>query len=89
MLYVHVSDRSHINSPQSEICAFEQSSPHVDLGKGSPVGKVFQRQDSGNSESEGRLSYRHLNSQIRFGIPVFALLLLAFEYLLVYNAPAN
>ena len=47
----HVAGSSHIDSPQSEIRAPEQAPPHVDLGKGSPVGKVFQRQDSGNSES--------------------------------------
>ena len=88
MLCVYVSDRPHIDSPQSEIGTPEQAPPHVDLGKGSPVGKVFQRQDSGNSESEGRLSYRHLNSQIRFGIPVFTLLPV-FGYLLVYNVPAH
>ena len=88
MLYVHVSGRPHIDSPQSEIRAFEQAPPHVNLGKGTPVGKVFQRQDSGHSESEGRLSYRHLNSQIRFGIPVFTFLLV-FGYLLVYNVPAH
>ena len=89
MLCVYVSDRPHIDSPQSEIGTPEQAPPHVDLGKGSPVGKVFQRQDSGNSESEGRLSYRHLNSQIRFGIPVFIFFHLAFEYPLVYNILAH